>query len=111
MVCAALTVAILGFGRWGTPSRRSADNFLQDTRSPGAAALESELSLDRAELFARKAVIGPFNLNTSEPASLQASFVAKSSLYFPDSGETPLGLRLDLPLRAILSDGGLTTTP
>jgi hypothetical protein len=86
------------------------ENFLHNPQSAGLA-LESEAGLDRAELFARKAVIGPFNLNATEPASLQASFVAKSGVYFADGAETPLGLRLDLPLTAILSDEGLTRTP
>ena len=110
MVCTVITVATLGFGRWGTPSRHNVEYFLHNPRSAGVA-LESEVVLDRAELFARNAVIGPFNLNTSEPASLQASFVAKSGVYFADGAETPLGLRLDLPLRAILSEDGLTRTP
>ena len=110
MVCTVITAATLCFGRWGAPSRHNAENFLRNPRSAGVA-LESEVVLDRAELFARKAVIGPFNLNTSEPASLQASFVAKSAVYFADGAETPLGLRLDLPLRAILSEEGLTRTP
>jgi hypothetical protein len=110
MVCAVITAAVLCFGRWGTPSRHNVENFLHNPRSAGVF-LESEVGLDRAELFARKAVIGPFNLNTSEPASLQAAFVAKSGLYSADGAEIPLGLRLDLPLTAILSDEGLSRTP
>jgi hypothetical protein len=110
MVLTVITVATLCFGRWRTPSRHHAENFRHDPRLAGVA-LETEVVLDRAELFAGKAVIGPFNLNTSEPASLQASFVAKRGVYSADGAETPLGLRLDLPLRAILSEEGLTRTP
>ncbi|HYJ03730.1 MAG TPA: hypothetical protein VEX43_01250 [Chthoniobacterales bacterium] len=79
-------------------------------------SLESGVTLDspsssRAELFSRRIAIGPFNLNTSEPASLQASFVAHSRIQFADGIETPLGLRLDLPLRATLMEDGFARTP
>lgn len=110
LVCAVVTAAVLYFGKWGTPLRHNVENFPHNPRAAGMN-LESGVVLERAELFARKAVIGPFNLNTNEPASLQASFVANSGVYFADGAETPLALRLDLPLRAILSDDGLARTP
>lgn len=114
-ICAVVTAAILCFGRWGTPSRRNAENS-QHNPLAARVSLESGRIWDRppigpAELFSRKAVIGPFNLNTSEPASLQASFVANSRIHFADGIETPLALRLDLPVRAILSEDGLARTP
>lgn len=114
-VCAMITAAILFVGRWDTPARRNGGNLAHPPRTvrvnlePGVVSDGS--SLERAELFTRKAAIGPFNLSTSEPASLQASFLANSSLHFADGIEAPLGLRLDLPVRAILADDGLARTP
>jgi hypothetical protein len=67
--------------------------------------------MKRAELFTRKASIRPFNLNTNEPASLQASFLANSGVHFADGNVASLGLRLDLPVRAILTDDCLARTP
>ena len=114
-VCAVVTAAILCFGRWGTPSRRNAENF---QHNPLAARVNLESGgiwdrspIGRTELFTRKTTIGPFNLNTNEPASLQASFVANTGVYFANGIETPLSLRLDLPVRAILSEDGLARTP
>jgi hypothetical protein len=109
-VCATITAAILYIGRWETPSRHNEESFLHISRTE-RVNLEAAVMLDRspserAELFARKASIGPFSLSTSEPASLQASFLANGSLH-----EAPLGLRLDLPVRAILTDDGLARTP
>lgn len=105
-VCAVITAAILGFGRWETPSRRNAENFPHAPR----ADIESGVILE-AGVFSRKVVIGPFNLNTNEPASLQASFFANSGVYLANASEAPLGLRLDLPVRAILTEDGLARTP
>ena len=111
--CAVITLGIVCFGRWGLPPRRSAVEAL-----PRAAevSLESAVTLDgpsnsRAELFSRRVTLGPFNLNTSEPASLEASFVSNRRTQFADGVETPLGLRLDLPVRATLMEDGLTRTP
>ena len=63
------------------------------------------------EPFTRTVAIGPFNLNTNEPASLQASFLANSRLRFADGSDTPLGLRLDLPVRAALIEDGHVGIP
>ncbi len=86
------------------------------SRSAAGVSLESAVTLDRpsiirAELFGRRITIGPFNLNTSEPASLEASFVSNRRIHFADGIETPLGLRLDLPVRATLMEDGLARTP
>jgi len=105
-VCVMVVAAILCVGRWGTPTGRSAQNFPHAPRPDG---VNVEI-LDRAA-FTRKASIGPFNLNTNERASLQTSFLANSSLYFADGNEATLGLRLDLPVRAIFIEDGLARTP
>jgi hypothetical protein len=68
-------------------------------------------SIERADLFSRKASIRPFNLRTNEPASLQTSFFANSGISFADGNAAALGLRLDLPVRAFLADDGLARTP
>ena len=111
--CAMIAMAFLCFGRWGSqPGRVATENMPEADREN----LEPEAILDRpwigrAELFSRRIAIGPFNLNTSEPASLQTSFVAHSRIQFADGIETPLGLRLDLPVRATLLEDGLARTP
>jgi hypothetical protein len=105
-VCAMITMAILCVGRWGTPSRHNAENLPHAPR----ADVESGVILE-AQLFTRKVAVGPFNLNTNEPASLQASFFANSGAYLANASEAPLGLRLDLPVRAILTDDGFARTP
>lgn len=103
--CALITAAIVCFGGWGrAPSRYAAENLPQ----AAGVSLESMVTL---ELFSRRISIGPFNLNTSEPASLEASFVSNRRIHFADGIETPLGLRLDLPWRATLMDDGLARTP
>jgi len=111
--CALIAAALVCFGRWGAPPRRNVEKNLPQA---AGVSLESGVTLDspsssRAELFSRRIAIGPFNLNTSEPASLQASFVAHSRIQFADGIETPLGLRLDLPLRATLMEDGFARTP
>ena len=105
-VCATITAAILCLGRWGIPSRHDAANFPHAPR----ADIESAVILEAA-VFTRKVATGPFDLNTNEPASLQAAFFANSGVYFANASEAPLGLRLDLPVRAILTDDGLARTP
>ncbi|MEY2560550.1 MAG: hypothetical protein QOG51_965 [Verrucomicrobiota bacterium] len=104
--CVMITAAILFFGSAGTPSRRNAQNFPQAPR----AQIESEVILE-ADPFTRKTAIGPFNLNTNEPASLQAAFSASSGVYSANANEARLGLRLDLPVRAILTEDGFARTP
>ena len=104
--CAMITAAILFFGKGGAPSRRDAQSFPQAPRAP----IESKVILE-GDLFTRKIAIGPFNLNTNEPASLQAAFFANSGVYLANASEARLGLRLDLPVRAILTEDGFARTP
>ena len=111
--CVVSTAAILYVGGWGTAWRHHA---AENVPQAAGANSESVLTWDRpstgrTELFARRITIGPFNLNTSEPASLEASFASNRRLQFAEGVETPLGLRLDLPLRATLLDEGLARTP
>ena len=102
--CALIIAAILSFGSGRTPSLRQAT-------LPKTPRLD-ELSADSGTaLFSRRIGIRPFNLNTNEPASLQASLVANSGIDFTDGVEAPLGLRLDLPVRAILMDDSLARIP
>ena len=102
--CAMIIAAIFCFGRWRTSSLRHAE-------LPSTPRLD-EVNIDSGtELFLRKISIRPFNLDTNEPASLQASFVASSAIHLADGIEAPLGLRLDLPVRAILMEHSLARTP
>lgn len=110
---AVITAVVLCFGEWGAPARR---NVAENVPHTATVSLESALTLDhpstsRAESFGRRITIGPFNLNTSEPASLEASFASNRRIQFTDGIETPLGLRLDLPIRATLMEDGLSRTP
>jgi len=102
--CAMMSAALLCFGSWRTSSRCHA--ALPNTPRIDEVNIESG-----TDLFTRRVSIGPFNLNTNEPASLQASFLANKSVRFADGIEVPLGLRLDLPVRAILMEDGLARTP
>jgi hypothetical protein len=114
-VCVMITAAILCMGEWGMQSRRNGAPLAPISR-PAGGNVESGAALDRlpigrADLFARRVSIGPFNLNTKEPASLQASLLANSSVHFADGIETPFGLRLDLPVRAFLTEDSLSRIP
>jgi hypothetical protein len=114
-ICALIAVTILCFAMWETSSRRNAGN-LPDTARPDGGNIESEMILDRsllgqAELFTRTASIRAFNLETNEPASLQASFLANSGIHLADGNAAALGLRLDLPVRTIFLEDGLARTP
>jgi hypothetical protein len=102
--CAMVIAAVFCSGSWRTSSRRQA--ALPDTPRVDEVNIESG-----TDLFTRRVSIGSFNLNTSEPASLQASFLANKNVRLADGIETPLGLRLDLPVRAILMEDGLARTP
>jgi hypothetical protein len=113
--CILIAGVILCFVNWGNPSRHNAENFPR-TPQVDAVNVESGITFDRfsfgrAELFARTASIRPFNLNTNEPASLQTSFLANSTMSLVDGNDRPLGLRLDLPIRTSLTDDGLARTP
>jgi hypothetical protein len=113
MASVVITAAILFFGGWGAPPRRpGATNLPQAS----GVSFESALTLDRAptsraELFSRRITIASFSLQTNEPASLEASLASSRRIQFAESIETPLGLRLDLPLRATLMEDGLARTP
>ena len=114
-VCVMITAAILGLGKWGVQSRRNAETLAPTSRLARAniefGAVLDRLPIGRADDFARRVSIGPFNLNAKEPASLQASLLANSSVHFADGTETPFGLRLDLPVRAFLTEDSLSRTP
>jgi hypothetical protein len=102
--CAVIIAVIFCFGSWRTSSLRHAV-------LPNTPRLD-EVNIDSGtELFTRRISIRPFNLNTSEPASLQASIVANSGMHFDDGIEAPLNLRLDLPVKAILMEDSLARTP
>jgi hypothetical protein len=103
-VCAMTIAGFLSVGGWRTPSRRHA--VLPNAPHVNEMNIGSETGL-----FARKVSIGPFNLNTNEPASLQASFLANRSVRLAEGIEAPLGLRLDLPVTAILMNDALARTP
>jgi hypothetical protein len=105
-VCALIAGALLCVGSWVTASRHGAENFPHAPRTD----IESRVTLE-SELFTQNVAIGPFNLKTNEPASLQASFFSNSAVYLANASERPLGLRLDLPMKAILTDDGLARTP
>ena len=102
--CAVIVAAILCFGSGRTPSFRQAV-------VPTTPRLDALSTDSGTALFSRRIAIRPFNLNTNEPASLQASLVANSGIDFADGIEAPLGLRLDLPVRAILTEDTLARTP
>ena len=111
--CVVSTAAILGVGGWGTaPRPNAAENVAPSAGVNSESVLTWERpSTSRAELFARRITIGPFNLNTSEPASLEASFASNRRIQFAEGVETPLGLRLDLPWRATLMEDGFARSP
>lgn len=111
--CAVIAMAFLCLGRWGSPTRPlAAENMPEAARENlEQGAILNRVRIGRAELFSSRIAIGPFNLNTNEPASLQTSFVAHSRIQFADGIETPLGLRLDLPVSATLLEDGLARMP
>ena len=102
--CALITAALVALGRWEA-SRRTVSNV------PAVPPLDSISVESGMEPFTRMAAIGPFNLSTNEPASLQASFLPRRRIRFVDGNDTSLGLRLDLPVRAALMEDGLARTP
>jgi hypothetical protein len=101
---ALIIAAVLCFGSWRTSS-------LPHAVRPNTPRL-NEVNIDSGtELFTRTISIRPFKLNTNEPASLQASFIANSAMHLAGGIETPLDLRLDLPVRAILMEDPLGRIP
>jgi hypothetical protein len=102
--CAVIMAGVLSVGTLRTSSRDH--SVLPNTAHVAEIKIEWE-----TQLFTRKASIGPFNLNTNEPASLQAWFLANRSVRLADGIEAPLGLRLDLPVRAMLVEDALARTP
>jgi len=111
-VCLLMTAAMLSFRQAGGLSRRDAADLASVSRPEGSDVNSDENSLmRRGELLTRWASIRAFKLNTDEPASLQASFLANSAGYFADGNVSPFDLRLNLPVRTILTDDGLARTP
>jgi hypothetical protein len=110
-----IAVAIFCFGMWGNRSGHYPEKFSRTTQVDGTN-VESAITLDRlsfgrAELFTRTASIRPFNLNTNEPASLQASFLPNNPVSLVDGKDGLLGLRLHLPMRTSLTEDNLARTP
>jgi hypothetical protein len=101
--CAVITAAFLGLSR-----REAARSVTSLPPMPAVDKLRFESGM---EPFTRTAAFGSFNLNTNEPASLQASFLVNSRIHFADDNDTSLSLRLDLPVRAALMEDGLSRTP
>jgi hypothetical protein len=102
--CALIIAALLCFGSWRTSP-------VHHAVLPNAPRLD-EVNVDSGtELFPPRISIRPFNLNTNEPVSLQASIVAKNGMHFDDGIKAALDLRLDLPVRAILMEDSLARTP
>ena len=113
--CVIIACAILCFGRWGAPSRQYLESLPRvsqaDRMNTESGVIWDQSPMERAELFTRKVAIGPFNLSTSERASLQASFLANSGIYLADGIDAPVTIRLDLPVRAIFMQDALARTP
>jgi hypothetical protein len=107
--------AILCSGMWGNRSGRSPENLSRTSQVDGtnieSAMTLHRLSLGQADLFTRTAAIRPFNLNTNEPASLQASILPNNPISLVDGKDGALGLRLDLTLRTSLTEDNLARTP
>jgi hypothetical protein len=102
--CILITVALLGLGRWETAR--------SNARSIPPGPLFETITLESGmEPFVRTIAIGPFNLNTNEPASLQALFFANRTIRFSDGKDALLGLRLDLPMTAASMEDGFARTP
>jgi hypothetical protein len=102
--CVLIVVALLGLGGW--------ENSRSNARSvPPGPLLETMRLESGLEPFVRTIAIGPFNLNTNEPASLQASSFANRKIRFADGKDMPLGLRLDLPMTAESLEDGFARTP
>lgn len=102
--CALIIAALLCFGSWRTSSVHRAVLL-------NAPRLD-EVNVDSGtDLFPPRISIRPFNLNTNEPVSLQASIVATNAMHFDDGIKAALNLRLDLPVRAILMKDSLARTP
>jgi hypothetical protein len=102
--CAVMVAALLWLGNWGASSRRNAT-------LPDAPRVEEVNVVSGTELFTRKVSIGPFNLDTNQPASLQAFLLTNRDVHFGDGIDATLGLRLDLPVRAIFMEDSLARTP
>jgi hypothetical protein len=102
--CAVMVAVLLWLGSWGASSRR-------DATLPDAPRVEEVNFVSGTELFTRKVSIGPFNLDTNQPASLQAFLLTNRDVHFGDGIDATLGLRLDLPVRAIFMEDSLARTP
>jgi len=102
--CAVMVAVILWLGSWGAPPRGNAT-------LPAAPRVEEVNVVSGTELFTRKVSIGPFNLDTNQPASLQAFLLTNRDVHFGDGIDATLGLRLDLPVRAIFIEDSFARTP
>ncbi len=111
-VCVVIA-AVFFYGYRETLSHRSARNLNLDERNLDSKVAEDRWFLGQAELFGRRASIRRFDLNKTEPASLQVPplFFTNSELYFASGNDVRFGLRLDLPIRAILVEQDLARTP
>jgi hypothetical protein len=101
---AVAVVVILSFGSRATPTRGIAT-------VPDAPRVDAMNVATGTELFTGQVSIGPFNLNTNQPASLQASLLTNRDVHFGNGIDATLGLRLDPPVRAILVEDSLARTP
>lgn len=110
-VCALITAAGFFDGYRKTPSLRHARTLKPDEMNLEASVGEDRWFLGQGELFGRRASIRRFDLDRTEPASLQVSFFTSSEMYFAEGNDVRLGLRLDLPVREVLLEQDLARTP
>ena len=110
-LCVIITIAFFFHGNRETFSHRNARTLKPDELNLESRVAEDRWFLGRADLFGRRASIRRFDLNKTEPASLQVSFFTNSEVYVGDEGGVRLGLRLDLPVRAVLVEQDLARTP
>lgn len=110
-VCVMITAAVFLYSDRKTLPHRNAQNLKGDEVSFDSRVAEDRWFIGQAELFGRRASIRRFDLNKTEPASLQVSFFTNSEMYFAEGNDVRLGLRLDLPVRAVLVEQDLARTP
>jgi hypothetical protein len=102
--CAVIVAVLPWLGSWGPSPHGNAT-------LPDAPRAEEVNVVSGRELFTRKVSIGPFNLDTNQPASLQAFLLTNRDVHFGDGIDATLGLRLDLPVRAIFKEDSFARTP
>lgn len=102
---AVIVALVLGFSSWETASRRHA-------ALRGIPARVHEVNIEPGMgLFTRKILIVPFDLNTNQPASLQASLLNNKDVHFGDGSKELPGLRLELPVSSISLEDAFARTP